>query len=56
VDPSHFPDRICPGKDVADRVGFYISTAMMAIYDVLPLEGESAPNPSTVEYTTDFIR
>jgi hypothetical protein len=52
----HCPYRICPGKDIADRVGFYVSATVMATYDILPFEGKSPPDPSIVEYTTDFIR
>jgi cytochrome P450 len=56
VNLSHRHNRICPGRDIADRVGFYISATLMATYDILPFEGKSPPDPNTVEYTTDIIR
>lgn len=47
---------LCPGKDIASRAGFYIATTIMSIYNILPLEGKSAPDPYTVKYNTDFLR
>lgn len=48
--------RICPGKDIANRAGLYLSTTIMAVFNILPLEGKLAPDSHSVEYNTQFIR
>ena len=44
-------NRVCPGMYLADSVGFQIASALAALYDVVPLEGRSRPEPESVEYT-----
>lgn len=51
-----FSYSVCPGRDVANRAGFYIVSAIMAMYEILPLDGKSIPDPDTAEYTVELIQ
>lgn len=51
-----FGQRICPGMHLADRFGFHLVTTIMAVYDVLPLEGAPPLDPNAIQYTGNLIR
>ncbi|CCA74613.1 related to O-methylsterigmatocystin oxidoreductase [Serendipita indica DSM 11827] len=40
---SEIEDRICPGRFLADRIGFTFAAAVLKTYNILPLEGEGLP-------------
>ncbi|KIM28315.1 hypothetical protein M408DRAFT_23718 [Serendipita vermifera MAFF 305830] len=48
--------RVCPGLYLADRIGFLYSASMAMLFDVLPLEGKTIPDPATVEYADIAMR
>jgi hypothetical protein len=48
--------RACAGNLLADRVGFQVATATMALYKILPLEGKEVPSPDTIRYAGNVIR
>ena len=41
---------------LADRIGFHMAASMVALYNIVPLEGQARPKPETVEYTDAGIR
>lgn len=41
---------------LADRFGFHLVTTIMAVYDVLPLEGAPPLDPNAIQYTGNLIR
>ncbi|PVF98200.1 cytochrome P450 [Serendipita vermifera] len=51
-----FGIRLCPGMYLADRVGFHVAVMTMLLYEILPLEGKSAPKPEEAQYSSNFIR
>jgi hypothetical protein len=46
--------RICPGRFLAERQGRTFIAAVLANYDILPVEGETIPNP--MPYNDGLIR
>jgi len=51
-----FGMRVCPGRYLADRSGFHIAASTAALYDIVPLEGRTRPDPKSVEYTDTLFR
>ncbi|CAG7852153.1 SubName: Full=Uncharacterized protein {ECO:0000313/EMBL:CCA72098.1} [Serendipita indica DSM 11827] len=51
-----FGPRICPGMYFADRTGFHLVIAAMALFDINPLPGESVPHPTKVQYLKRGMR
>jgi len=51
-----FGMRVCPGMYLADRTGFHIAATTIALYNIVPLEGEEIPDPNTIEYTNTIFR
>ncbi|KAG8761722.1 hypothetical protein FRC14_000106 [Serendipita sp. 396] len=47
-----FGMRVCPGMYLADRTGFHIAASTLSLFEVLPLEGQPAPKPDEVKYST----
>jgi hypothetical protein len=47
---------VCPGMYLADRTGFHIAATTIALYNIVPLEGEEIPDPNTIEYTNTIFR
>lgn len=41
---------------LADRFGFHLATSIMAVYDVLPMEGRPPLDPKGIEYKGNLIR
>ncbi|PVF92944.1 cytochrome P450 [Serendipita vermifera] len=48
--------RLCPGMHLADKVAFHVAATTMALFDVVPLEGRTIPDPDSVEYTDAALR
>ena len=47
---------VCPGMYLADRTGFHIAATTIALYNIVPLEGEEIPDPNTIEYKKTALR
>lgn len=47
---------ICPGMHLAERVVFHFVTTVIALYQVVPLEGCKIPDPNSIEYTATEIQ
>jgi len=47
---------VCSGMYLADRTGFHIAATTIALYNIVPLEGEEIPDPNTIEYTKTALR
>ncbi|KIM23782.1 hypothetical protein M408DRAFT_250244 [Serendipita vermifera MAFF 305830] len=48
--------RVCPGMYLADRTGFHVAASLVALYDLVPLKGQSRPDPASVVYTDAAFR
>jgi len=49
-----FGTRICPGRHIADRIGFGMISSIVSLYDILPLDGEE--RPKSAEYIDAALR
>jgi hypothetical protein len=41
---------------LADRSGFLIAATTIALYNIVPLEGATIPDPNTIEYSDATFR
>lgn len=48
--------RMCPGMYLGDRAGFHVAATIIALYNIVPLEGAKIPDPNAVEYTDAAFR
>ncbi|PVF92916.1 cytochrome P450 [Serendipita vermifera] len=48
--------RICPGRYLAERVGFTFAMSVLAAYDIVPVQGTKAPNPAETVYEESIFR
>jgi hypothetical protein len=51
---TKFRYRICPGRHIADRIGFGMISSIVSLYDILPLDGEE--RPKSAEYIDAALR
>ncbi|PVF92912.1 cytochrome P450 [Serendipita vermifera] len=51
-----FGTRICPGRYLAERVGFTFGMAILAAYEILPLEGDSLPDRTIPPFVDSLVR
>ncbi|PVF92915.1 cytochrome P450 [Serendipita vermifera] len=51
-----FGMRICPGLHLAERVGFTFGMSVLAAYRIVPIEGESMPDPAKTVYEESTLR
>lgn len=51
-----FGSRICPGIQLADRIGFGIVTGLLSVYDLVPPEGKATPSLDSFIYEGEFAR
>ncbi|PVF92956.1 cytochrome P450 [Serendipita vermifera] len=48
--------RICPGMYLADRVSFHMVATIASLFKVLPLEGKTVPEPTSLEYEDTAVQ
>jgi cytochrome P450 len=48
--------RVCPGMYFADRVTFHIVATIISLFEVVPLEGRTRPDPAMIRYPDTLIR
>lgn len=48
--------RVCPGMYLADKVAFHLAITILALFNIVPLDGCKIPDPDTIEYTDTAFR
>jgi hypothetical protein len=48
--------RVCPGMNLADRLAFHIVATIISVFELVPLEGKTLPNPKDVEWSDTAIQ
>ncbi|PVF92945.1 cytochrome P450 [Serendipita vermifera] len=43
--------RVCAGMYFADKVAFHTGVVIASLFDIVPMDGQSIPDPNTIEYS-----